>query len=261
MKNNFKFTIFVLSILVFASCSNDSNQSSAPLNSIANTIKKITETTYSTTPSSYSIEFEYQNGNLKRIFSGTNSAEYQYNGNKITSVDYYQNSVLNNSQAITYSGDFLTMIQINPNERIRLDYSGNNLYTSTYESLINNSWGTANIESFTFDNSGNQTERFFSYTYQGSVQSFKSSYVYDNKNNPFKMMNPYLKYLLEPNSFINKSQNNVTQSYSYPDVSSTTATLSENYEIVYNSNNYPTNIKCRRAVNNELKSEITIEYN
>ena len=261
MKNSFKFILFVLSILIFSSCSNDSNQAAAPSNSIVNTIKKITETTYSTTPSSYSIDFEYQNGNLKRIFSGTNSAEYQYNGNKIISVNYYQNSVLNNSQEITYSGDLLVMKQINANERIRLDYNGNNLFSSTYESLINNNWGSANTESFIFDNNGNQTQRIFSYNYSGTVQSFKSTYVYDNKNNPFKMMNPYLKYLLEPNSFINKSQNNVTQSYSYPDASSTTATLSENYEIVYNSQNYPTNIKCRRAINNELKSEITIEYN
>ena len=261
MKKSFKIIIFVLGFLIFTACSKDSNQAAEPLTSIVNTIKKVTETTYSTTSFTTIIDFEYENGTLKRIISGTASLEYVYNGNKIVSINFYNNTVLQKTQTLSYSGDLLTIRQISATERTRFEYSGNYLSTANIETLMNNNWSTSNVEGFSFDNSGNQTERVFSVPFSSSGQIFKSSFVYDNKNNPFKMMNPYVRYLLDFQTLIEFSQNNAIQSYSYPDATSTTATLSENYEIVYNSNNYPTNIKCRRAINNELKSEITIEYN
>ena len=264
-KNNLLF-VSVLVILIFSmtSCSKNSTNenSTTPTTGIANTVKKITENTYSTSGNSiYTLNFEYVGSVLKSYTSNNSKVELEYSGDKITNLKKYNNNILQTTNSLTYSGVNLTSILSSNGEKMEFTYLGNTLNSSTFGNMNGTTFEPKNSVAFTFTNN-NVTQMIGTNFYNGSSSSYKTTSTFDTANNPFKMMNPYLKLLFDFETIDVKSQNNEFQSFDYASTTSTSATLSQTYSVIYNSQNYPTNVKkFSGTVNGSLISEITIEYN
>ena len=72
-------------------------------------------------------------------------------------------------------------------------------------------------------------------------------------------MNKYLRLVLDFEGFDGKSANNLISTESFSPITSTVPNY-YNYEIVYNSDNFPTEIKKFAKSNNFLMSITIIEY-
>jgi hypothetical protein len=95
-------TILLTILLVFASCSNNSDSSTNDTTP-SNSLKRITETkTSNGQTNTFTANFYYENGILKSISNATDRIEFFYTGSKITSTNIYNNNVISNSSAITY---------------------------------------------------------------------------------------------------------------------------------------------------------------
>ena len=253
----------VLSIFGLSSCSSNSNEDTPSAAPPVNSIKKITESVYfSASPTITVINFNYENGILKQITSGTVfRSDFEISGNKIIAVKNYQNGTLYKTNNLTYSGDLLQSIQSSNNERTRFIYQGQTLNSILIDYLNGSVWSLLESRVITFDASANISEDIKNLNSGGAPASYKYSYNYDTKNSPFKEMNMYLTLLYNFESIDLLSKNNKLQRFSFTSTTSTSSTQTEYYEYVYNVQNYPISIKKKRFTTNELVSEMIIEYN
>ena len=114
-------------------------------------------------------------------------------------------------------------------------------------------------ETFGYDTNNNIVTIFKTTTY-GSTNTSKYTYTFDTKNSPFKNMNPYLKIFVGSAGLDVKSINNRLNSFKYDTVSSNTPIPNSSFQIIYNSNDYPVDIK-QYSTTNLLLTENTFEYN
>lgn len=261
---NLIFSLSVLSIFsfLFSSCSSD-DAVALPTNSLVGTVKKITETTYySGIPSAYEMDFNYENGILKSISSGSsNKIEIIMDGNKIVQAKTFSNNILDDVNTMVYDGsNLISIINDDTTEKSEFTYSNGLLSTQSFFSGSGGSWNLYKLDNY-FYNVAQNNDKILSTFYQFSNQPTKATYEYDNKNNVFKNMNPYLRYLLLFESFTIISNNNIIKQFSYPNATSTVATQSHYYTIVYNNLNYPITIKKFGVQNDLLISECSILYN
>lgn len=207
--------------------------------------------------------FNYENDILTNIVSGTTRVDFSYAEDKITDIKIYNNNVLQRTSNFTYTGVLLMSVASDTDERTDYTYAANKLQNIGGFYLDDDVWIQHQLRAFTFNNDLN-IQQMIKTDYFGSVTlTFKSSYEYDDFNNPFKHMNPYLRLFLNFESMDIISNNNITAQYSYSSVGSTTPILSHNYVIVYNSGNYPISIKkyaVENNVNTGLISEVIIGY-
>jgi len=255
-----KFPLLVLFAFVFTlfSCSSDDSPSGSGGLKVATFHEKIYVS--GNLYSDHNFVFNYQDGKLVNVVKGTSTIEFTYSGDKITTSNVYVNDVLSSTTDYNYSGNLLTSIIYNSQqEKTDLIYSGSVLQSMKSSYLDGGIWIQIQQNDYTFSN--NNIQQKVRSDNDGSFAfSYKSSYDYDNANNPFGNMNPYLRLMFNFETIDIISNNNVTKQYSYPSVGSTTPTLSHNYVIEYNTDNYPISVKKYLIAGNELISETAITY-
>lgn len=259
MKNIFKF-ILLLGILILNSCSK-SNEDNGSSIGPANSLKKLSETVYGSTTTSFSANFNYENGKLTSITNATNSLELIYTGDKITSTQVFANNVLLNSYSLEYQNSLLISITNTTDNFERTFFTYNNSVISSIanQSLNNNVWQDEIKDDYQFlDN--NIIQSIHNSYNNGSVLSSKKTYGYDSKLTPMNYMINEVRYLVAIQSCDFKNKNNQTNSYIYNTVSSSTPILENTFQTIYNSSNLPTSIK-KYSDTGVLVSEATFEYN
>ncbi len=258
----FLFSVVFISILA-SSCSTDSSFPAA-VATTPGTIKKLIESAYyNGQVSTIEYNFNYESGNLNAINFGSNfKFEFTMDGNKISQVKTVSNNISSNINTILYEGTNLKSItNASSNEKSEFAHLNGLIATDrNFYGLSNGTWVLSSLKNFTINSASNVESTLYTF-YQVSNQASKSSYEYDNKNHPFKNMNPYLRYILSYESFLSFGVNNLTKKFEYPSATATTSTQSHNYVYVYNQSNFPISIKKYGFSNNVLQSECIIEYN
>ena len=259
-KYNSFLKIFILSLL-FISCSNDSedtNNSEAPLY-----VKSITEEVYySSSSSSINItNFIYENNKLVKSINLQNGsyANINYDGEKVIKIDNFgADNILNDSSTFFYEGDVLSKIEFDSgSENYKFYYQNGKLIKSESGSINNSVYQIGLSREYTYENS-NITQVIKNEYYNGNIYTAKNIFTYDNKNNQVKYMNKYLKLIYANEGFDGLSESNKLTQDSYNPITNTIPSKFI-YQYVYNSDNYPTNIK-RLTLSGTLISNTTIEY-
>jgi len=254
-----KFTALFSFALLFA-CSSDDNSNVA--NSNPSTIKKITETLYEDGPEpyTYSFDFNYENGVLKNIQRENTILEFIYEGDKIVKSNQYSGATLLESYTISYEGNNIrTFLQDDNNEKTEYVFQNDVLKSKTYYfSNDGIDWNPYEVDNYVFTN-GNMMEHRNLLSGSGTNTS-KTTYAYDQKNNPMRNMNKHLRHLLPFYGFSLLNANNAMTENFYNTLESTTPSQESRYEIVYNSDNFPIEIKRIMGTDN-LRSKTVIEYN
>ena len=251
-------------IMLFISCSdNDEGKDitvEPPVKQFL--IKKITETIYYSDESETSVSnFAYENNVLKSVTTNIRyKSEFEYNGDKITKVNYFRDEIAVGSVMFYYNGDFLSYLfsKGNPDERTEYSYVGGILASEKEGYLEEGKYIVQREMLLSFNQAQNITQVTSKSTLTGPEIISEIKYFYDNKNNPMKFMNKYYRLVFVKEGFDGKSVNNITsESYS----SSTNADVSyTNFEITYNADDFPIEIKKISKSNNSVISKTLIEY-
>lgn len=256
-----KIFLLFLSVL-FIGCSKSDDNSSAPAK---NTIKHISETVYYSSNSSdtNSATFNYENGILKNITEdGSNrKGEFIYDGDKIINYNYYEANTLMSSYTISYNGTMLTSMLT---DESLSNYQYIDGKVSSYQYLAGSGTNYTLYEEENYEYTNNNVVVVNGTRYYASTPSYyKWGYDYDSKNDLLKNMNPYLKFIFKFESTTPFSQNNALVGYTYN--SSNARVQDYTYQITYNSDNFPTNIKKYSTDSTgaivRLISDLTVEYN
>jgi hypothetical protein len=274
-----KFLLINLTFIIIfsiSSCSKAENNvlSQIPTSNtgLPNTIRKISEITYyNGQTSSYMIDYVYENNILKYLISGTTKVEYIYSGDKIIKSIVSQNNIINTNkgETISYIGNNPSSFMVNNGfEKTDLTYNQNLVISEKNYSGNISSWNLESTKNYTWDVNLN-IEQIVNILNNNpnNFQPTKTKYEHDNKNSPMKNMNPNFRHLISSENFNPLDNNNITKRSVFYDINSTTTSITntQNYILVYNSNNFPIEIKKysvdSNGLNLSLLSLTTIEYN
>jgi hypothetical protein len=261
----------VLFFIVIVGCSDvenyskDSNRPSASVPAHSLQIKKVTQITYSSSVSTDIdvTDFLYNDNKLIGTHSVSDmnhiyDTEIIYDGIKIIQINVEEDGIPSDSTYINYTNNFITSVSSGVNQRYTTNYLYNNGYLNlvkTYD-VSSQMPELVNTVNYIYQ-SGNVVKQIRTNTFFGSIPSHVI-YSYDNKNNPLRGMNKYFRILYANEGFDGLSLNNpITRAY-YEQGNEENITT-QYYQMEYNSNNYPTNIK-RFSENDVLISDTTIEY-
>lgn len=250
------FSLFAAATSIFfASCSSDDNGDTLPIDGAL--IKNITYTTYGgSIPATTSGEFHYSGNNLESLTAETTRIEIVYSGNKVSETRHFANDVLVRINTYTYDGNNLEYVTSDDGERIHYTYNGEVLSQATSQLFDEDFWSDLEEEDFDFSQ-GNLVQKTRTAIMFGSYQT-RTDYTMDNKKNPTLAMNPYLRMTLNVPGIHLLSNNNASLAMIYAPASSVTPSAVQEYEYVYNSDDYPTSIIVKQ--NGQLLSETLIEY-
>ncbi|WP_300485481.1 hypothetical protein [Flavobacterium sp.] len=255
-----KRILFAVLCVSLAACSSDSS-SDASGTSSGLKIKNITEIINygGSTTLTKTGNFVYEGNILKSlIYTADNvKIDFLYAGDKITQMNTYRNNQLIAASSVTYDGAKLIRVA-NEGEKTEYQYVNDVLKSNTVSTYNNNQWDFYEGEEYAFDQN-NVVEVRSSSKYTPTVS--KSRYIHDDKKNPFSGMNPYLKYLLEFESFNPMDQNNRITQQRYASAASNDIVGTTSYQIQYNPAGYPTEIRKVNDANQSLLSKIVISYN
>ena len=256
-------SLCVFCVALLMSCSNDDGGKDTTSNEKSVLIKKITETVYYSGESDTSImDFIYENEVLKSVTTNTRyRSEFEYIGNKINKVNYFRDDTASGFTTFYYNGDLLnyTLSGINQDEKTEYFYVNGILTTEKSGYFDEGKYIIFQELSYTFDPSKNITELRNKSSMYGSETISKSKYFYDNKNNPMKFMNKYYRLVFDLEGFDGRTVNNVTSREYYYPVTNEVPGYS-NFEIVYNNDNFPIEIKKISKESNNVISKTVIEY-
>ncbi|HEY6142264.1 MAG TPA: hypothetical protein VIV55_02395 [Flavobacterium sp.] len=263
MKKNILIKVlYIFSIVLFSACSNDNDENNTAPATNPILIKKITETVYySGTSDTYITDYKYENNVLKSITNDNNKTEFVYDGDKISKLNYFKNGTADGFTSYYYTGDLLsyTLSGKNQDEKTEYFYT-NGVLTSEKSGYLD---GTIYVFQerivYSFNEAKNITQSIKTSLVYGPETVSKEIYSYDNKNHPMKYMNKYYRLGFDIEGFDGKTINNVVSRESYYPITNTVPNY-YNYEIVYNSDNFPTEIKKIAVSGNNLISKTTIEY-
>jgi uncharacterized protein YkuJ len=264
MRKNLQIkSIYALCILLLASCSTDNESKDTIPDEKSILIKKITETVYYSSESETNTsDFVYDNNVLKSVTSGTGyKAEFEYDGNKISKVNYSNKGTASGFTTFKYTGDLLSSTLSGANQDEKTEYIYNNgILVSEVSGYFNNgTYVVQNEISYKFDQAKNITEEIKQSSMFGSQTTSKNNYSYDDKNNPMKFMNKYYRLVFSLEGFDGKTTNNVISRESFYPITAVSPSYFK-YEIVYNNENFPIEIKKISKQDNSLISKIVIEY-
>lgn len=251
------FSLLLITISMSISCSSDDSGNENIEDIVL--IKKVTEILIADEIETVS-EFSYQNNQLKNITFGDRRTEFTYNGDKVTVVKDFNNNVLVRQATVAYNGNSLdyTLTGENSDEKTQYYYSNGNLSKVESGYIGNNDeFVVLQTEQISF-NGSNISESYFTGNFGGTPFSYKHKFTYDTKNAPSKFMNKYLRLLLNTSGFrgINEN-NNLSKQFLSPTDNSVLST--NTFEIIYNENDYPTEIK-QFNDENVLRTITKIEY-
>jgi uncharacterized protein YkuJ len=204
----------------------------------------------------------YEKNTLKSVTTNTRyKSEFEYNGDKITKVNYFEDEIADGFTTFHYNGDFLsyTLSGNNQNEKTEYSYVGGVLSAEKTGYFDEGKYIVQRELAYTFDISKNITEMTNKSSMFGPETISKDKYLYDNKNNPMKFMNKYYRLVFELEGFDGKTVNNVTSRESYYPVTNDVPSY-YNYAITYNSDDYPIEIKKISKQSNNVISKTLIEY-
>jgi hypothetical protein len=257
------FPFFITPLVLLFSCSKEDVQ-----NENIKTVKKITESLYENgvATDETTTNFLYKDNKLIGAesidFESTTKIEFIYSGDKMVSVVFKDVSGKTlHSNNISYDGiNIKSVMQNNEEEKADFIYSdGKIISNSFYRSSPSSEWILNETETMLFDSFKNVVEKQTWNKYSNSVNIRK--YDYDTKNNPMKNMISYFRYTgIESADFV--STNNIIKTY-YFDEATQQSVLNSEYEIKYDSDDFPVEIKKYWMNNNqrELVSIATFEYN
>lgn len=252
-----KIFLLAVSLSILLSCSSDDSGSTTSGNVVL--IKKIKEVLIAD-EMELTINFNYQNNVLMSTTEGNYKTEFTYNGGKVVLIKNFNNNVPVSQTTIAYNGDLLdyTLSGDDADEKTQYHYT-NGILSKIESGYIgnNNQFVVLQTEEFLFSGT-NITEISTFGNFGGTPFSYKNKYSYDNKNCPAKFMNKYLKLLISSAGFKGINQNNFLSEQTFSPVDSTTPST-QTFEIVYNDNDFPTEIK-EYSANNTLRTITTIEY-
>lgn len=212
-----KKTLLLLSLMSIISCSsnddsNTENQIPNPT-SLKGKLKSLNSTEYGKSEYTYS-----SNGYVSKIShkeeNGIDfSTVYNYEGNKLTSINYLENGVVKHGTNFVYSGDLITKSTSNEQEHV-----DQRIFTyDSYDNLAKEEYyidgKLSQTVTFTIIN-GNVVRRIVN----SSEGVFNTNFEYDNKNNPHStaFTIAYLKINYEGKNNVIK-ENNDTYQYEYND--------------------------------------------
>lgn len=260
MRKTLLLAVFTF-VFIISSCSSDDNDSgglSGPK------ISSIHQKRYynGSIDAETTFNFNYSNNILDNVtVSDDSKVAFTYSGNKITSTNVYYQNVLQGTWSFTYSGDNLVTFRNNiEDEKAEFTYSDGKLISKVSSYLDGDNWVSYATENYIFNSDLNLQQKIWSGT---GTPASKLTYEYDNRNNPFKNMNPYLRFIIGFETLNPLNANNSIKDYEYSTVNSTIGDLRHNYQITYNAENYPISIKKYLVYNNveiEMTSELTIIY-
>ena len=249
--NSFFKQMTIVCLVLLVSCSRDSDTSN-PLVLVKriNTVGNESE----------NIEFVYQNNNLIKGISGNNYIEFAYDGNKVITAKNYANNILTRTNTFAYSGEVLTSITSDGSDAQRTIYSytNNKLSLIEREYLSGTEWIFLEKEEILFDTNSNISQLETIFNAGNQVFTTKKENSFDNKNNPLRDVNPYIRLIIDFINIDELSKNNIV-SYDYFSPSNSTTSVNYAYEIIYNENEFPTEMK-RFSPDGNLLSTTTIEY-
>jgi len=258
-----------MSLIVFAfaiaGCSGDDNGIANEVTQTPVLIKKITEVIYSNGSQTSTIDFSYENSKLMSsttTYSGVApvyKTDFIYNGDKIDYLISYTDNVERSRNTYIYDNDNLIKIISNRVDQSQIKYSYTNRTLSSSESgyLMNDIYTVSGTKNFTFASGNLIEEQNYSSDFGTPVTS-KTIYTFDEKNNPTKYMNKYLRYVFGTEGFSGMNKNNVLTRLSYyPSTTSTPSLFT--YQMVYDANDFPTEIK-QFSPEGTIISLTTIEY-
>jgi hypothetical protein len=208
-----------------------------------------------------STNFIYENNILKNIKEGDYTSELIYDGEKIVKINYYVKNVLSGFLSFKYDGNLLryTLSGEKQDEKTLYSYVNSVLTTQQSGHLNGVELAVSETKNFSFNTDMNVAETLNSFNNGGIVYDSKKKSVYDTKNNPMKFMNKYFKIIYECEGFDGLSKNNEISFDSFSPISSTTPGKTR-FEIIYNADDFPTEIKKYSVLNNVLISKTNIEY-
>lgn len=264
MKKNILIKVlYIFSIVSFISCSNDDKDNNTAPDANPILIKKITETIYYGGQSDTNVsDFTYENNVLKTVaYNNIYKTEFVYDGDKIIKLNYSKNGTADGFTSYYYTGDLLsyTLSGDNQEEKTEYFYTNNVLVSEKTGYLDQGKYIVQEKADYSFNEAKNITQSIKTSSVFGPETVSKQIYSYDDKNHPMKYMNKYYRLVFEIEGFNGKSTNNVVSRESYYPITNTVPNYYK-YEIVYNSNNFPTEIKKIGVSDNNLISKTTIEY-
>ena len=238
----------------FASCSSDDGTAESNDGAL---IKSISYTTYNSgIPSTISAEFVYSGNVLQSAVTNDGSIEFEYSGDKVLETRHYEADVLHRVNTYTYDGDNLRFVTSDDGERVQYSYNGNTLTEAQYQLFDEDVWTTHQANAYVFEQ-GNLIEGIRT-NYQFGLSDNRTTYTLDDKHNPTVNMNPYLRLTLSiPGIHLLSANNRATSTNYYPAASTVPSSFST-YEMVYNTNDYPTTITAKNG--DVIVSQTVIEY-
>lgn len=250
------------SVLFFSSCSGDDD--STPNNPEAQKfLSKVTTVNYAnpSNPNTSVVTFDYSSKKqlIKVSSQGrTTSFEYDTTG-KLSKTNYYNtDGTITYYTTYTYNGDQLTTakaIYPNPNANTTMDYTYNNGKVTATSLCFSSNCTIPSTSSYTYTSDNISTEISFS-DHIGGQSTIKRELSYDNKTNPYSLINNSLRMSIASTQFL--SQNNYTsEKISRKDSEGNWVQIQNiTYEIQYNSSQLPS-----KVIGKEANGKTLIEYN
>lgn len=256
MKKSTLFLVLILTFSVFVSCSKDNNSENELV------IKKVTEEIYPGGQVRTTQEtFIYEDNKFVKSISGDGKyVTFTYDGEKVIKINRFSatNEFLSGTNLI-YSGDNLVRSEGDSGSSYTLfSYQNGKLIKTEYGYDTSSGFNVQYKNELAYNSNENNIEKLSISAFNQTPSTSKSVIVYDDKNNPTKFMNKYLKLIFETEGFNGLSKNNKI-SYKYFSPISNATPINYTYQLEYNSDNYPTNIKLLKE-NGTLVSNTTFEY-
>ncbi len=245
-----------LTLIAFSCSDNDSDNDGS--DSPYFLITKLTQTIHDGESSeTYVTNFEYDSmNNLSSYTTGSTTVTFEYDGNKVLNQKRYTNGLLSGTFTFNYEGDRLTSIVSDDLTRSIFTYTGAELTSVQNQFFDEDVWETNHIVSYEYS-IGNVTERNEIFT-TPFESDFRVEYLYDNKLNPARHMNEYLRKIFVFEGIIPISVNNPVSMMRFTPSSSTTGS-SSTFDITYhNIHDFPILIK--KMNNGVVVTETEIEY-
>lgn len=227
-------------------------------------IKKVVQRTYDGTGYDTSTtDYIYDGNKLVRLHlvddvNNVYDTEIIYNGVRIIQFNTSLDGVPRSPDYFNYIGDQISSITSNDDNqdyRTEYSYSNGNLNSVKQYQIVDQVSELISSIDYAYG-SGNVLEEIKMFAWDPTPSH--TFYTYDNKNNPLRGMNKYLRLVLSSEGFNGLSFNNpLTKSY-YRENNPSNINA-QHYQIEYNNNNYPISIK-RFSENDFLISDTTIEY-
>ncbi|WP_268848448.1 hypothetical protein [Flavobacterium aestivum] len=262
MKQKSLLNLLFIICVSFISCSKDDASNDNPEGKQI-LIKNVSEEIYNNGQvEKSSTNFIYENNILKNISKGTYVSELIYNGEKIVRINNYVNNVLSAGYtSFQYDGDLLKYTLSGEKQDNKTVYSYINSVLTTQKSGLLNGVDlmVSETKNYSFNTNMNIAETLSSSNTGGKIYDSKKKSVYDTKNNPMKFMNKYFKIIYKCEGFDGLSKNNEISFDSFFPISSTTPAKTR-FEIIYNADDFPIEIKKYSVLNNVLISKTNIEY-